>query len=298
MAMAGAHQMLWMAAMGNLPLPDGLLRDGHIALPENAALQSAAGAQNGAPVANRMLLVPVQKPPPLSRRWSADGWLLWREGSAGAGLAAAGIPSYGASQMGAVLRYRLTRGGPLAPTAYLRGSAALNGFGNGLGNGSGEKGVALGLSLRPMKSLPLVLAIEGRVDHFATGGNYLRPAAMVVSAVNPINLPLHSRAEIYAQAGYVGGGNAGSMAATAFADGQLRVDHRIDRNGRGELRAGLGLWGGAQRGTARLDIGPTATIAISGNGSASARVAVDYRFRLAGNAAPTSGAAITLSAGF
>ena len=62
-----------------------------------------------------------------SRRWSADGWLLWRRGST---LAPAGgllTPSYGASQAGVVLRYRLAPGSALRPAAYLRATAALNG---------------------------------------------------------------------------------------------------------------------------------------------------------------------------
>ncbi len=296
-AMAGAHQMLWMAAAGNLPLPEGLFRKADQPLPIEASSWTRGDSVQHTGTQGQLAL-PISKPMVSSRRWSADGWLMWREGSAAPGLAAAGIPSYGTSQMGAVLRYRLTDGRKFAPAAYLRGTAALNGLGHLGGANSGEKTVAFGLSVKPLMHLPLSLAVEGRIDHFSGGDTYLRPAAMVVSAIHPINLPTNSRAEIYAQLGYVGGGTAGKAAATAFADGQLRVDHSLDRTGNGELRAGFGLWGGAQKGTTRLDIGPTATIALTSHGSASARVAVDYRFRLMGNAAPSSGAAISLSAGF
>jgi hypothetical protein len=109
----------------------------------------------------------------------------------------------------------------------------------------------------------------------------------------PVNLPLGTRAEFYGQAGYVGGNFA-----TAFADGQVRIDRRIIHLGRGELRAGGSAWGGAQKGASRLDVGPTATLGMPLGGTAGARLALDWRFRIAGNAMPTSGPALTLSAGF
>ena len=56
-------------------------------------------------------------------------------------------------------------------------------------------------------------------------------------------------------------------------------------------------WGGAQKQAARLDIGPTASVAFR-LGEARARIAVDYRLRVAGHAAPASGPAVTFSAGF
>jgi hypothetical protein len=52
------------------------------------------------------------------------------------------------------------------------------------------------------------------------------------------------------------------------------------------------------RGAARLgDIGPSASLRFPLDGG-SARLAIDYRHRIAGNAAPASGVALTLSAGF
>jgi hypothetical protein len=121
----------------------------------------------------------------------------------------------------------------------------------------------------------------------------VRPAAFAYTELPPLELPHGARAEFYGQAGYVGGDFA-----SAFADGQLRVDGRLLRLGRGELRAGGGAWGGAQKGASRLDIGPTATLGVPMGGTAAARVGVDWRFRVAGNAAPASGPALTLSAGF
>ena len=93
-------------------------------------------------------------------------------------------------------------------------------------------------------------------------------------------------------AGYVGG-----YAATAFVDGQLRVDRPIATIGPTEIRAGGGAWGGAQQGANRLDVGPTASVKVS-SGQIGARLGVDWRFRVVGDAAPSSGPAMTLAAGF
>lgn len=114
----------------------------------------------------------------------------------------------------------------------------------------------------------------------------------LISEFPQLPLPLGARAEAYAQVGYVSG-----RAATAFADGQVRIERQLLKLGRAELRAGGGAWGGAQDGVSRVDIGPSATLGL-GLGQTNARLAVDWRFRVAGNAAPASDPAVTLSAGF
>ncbi|MBW8785010.1 MAG: hypothetical protein JF593_10290, partial [Novosphingobium sp.] len=139
---------------------------------------------------------------------------------------------------------------------------------------------------------PVTASAELRATRLAGGAVRLRPAAALVTEIAPIALPAQTRAEFYAQAGYVGG-----TAATAFVDGQLRLDRRIAGVGRSELRAGGGVWGGAQKGAARLDAGPSATLGFPA-GAGAARLGLDWRFRIAGNAAPASGPALTLSAGF
>lgn len=261
--LSASHHILWMAAVSRLPLP--------------AALQSAARPAPApfSPVGG--------EPARRDRRWSGDGWLMLRGG--GASLAGGPAPAtYGASQTGAVLRYRLAPRSPHRPAAYLRATAALN--------GAREQEAALGVSARPVAALPIVAAVELRATR-TPHGTRPRPAAMAVTELAPVPLPLALRAEAYAQAGYVGG-----RGATAFADGQLRVDRGVTRFGDARLRAGAGLWGGAQKGAARLDIGPAATVDVSDGTRAAARLGVDWRFRVAGDAAPASGPALTLSAGF
>jgi hypothetical protein len=222
------------------------------------------------------------RPMTVAGRWSGDAWLMLRNGSSGP-IAVAG-PSYGRSQAGTVLRYRLAPSNGHRPLAYVRTTRALA--------GPREDEIATGLSARPIAGLPLRVAGEVRVSE-GSAGRELRPAAFAVTELPPAKLPLGLRAEAYAQAGYVGG-----RYATAFIDGQARIDGRITRLGAAaEVRAGAGVWGGAQSHAERLDIGPSATVNFR-LGAARSRVALDYRVRVAGDAAPQSGPALTISAGF
>lgn len=213
--------------------------------------------------------------------WSLDGWLLARQGSAAPLLAAQ--PSYGRSQAGAVLRYQLAPASTHRPQAHLRASTALA--------GPRERELAAGLSARPLPGVPLRAVVEARVSD-SRGGTYLRPAAYAVTELPPQALPLGAWGEAYLQAGYVGG-----EGASPFVDGQARIERAIERLGDAEFSAGAGAWGGAQKGAARLDIGPTASVGFP-LGEGRGRIAADYRVRVAGDAAPASGAALTLSAGF
>ncbi|MFT4027688.1 MAG: hypothetical protein QM676_12920 [Novosphingobium sp.] len=233
------------------------------------------------------MLLAAAAAPPLrasggARRWSADAWALVRSG----GVAASAGPAagaYGGSQAGAVLRYRLAPGNPHKPAAYLRASAALN--------GSGEREIAAGLSARPIGEVPVAVAAEGRLGRLG-GRVAARPALMAATEIAPVTLPGKARAEFYLQAGYVGG-----LGATPFIDGQVRIDRRVAQVGPVELRTGAGAWGGAQQGAGRLDVGPSATLGIAQN-QASARIGLDWRFRVKGRARPSSGPALTISAGF
>ena len=252
---AGGHQLMYLAALNNIQIPSALIPRVH-----------PIPVQNGS-----------------VNRWSADGWLLLRRDIGPASLAAIG-GSYGASQVGAVLRYRIDRTSPLKPSLYIRASSALN--------GSREQEAAFGFSARPISALPLVALAEARVSRSAAGTR-LRPAAMVVTELPAVKLPLGMKGETYIQAGYVGG-----YAASTFIDGQARIDRKLFSLGTAEMRAGGAAWGGAQKGASRLDVGPSASLSFRLENTASARLSADWRFRVAGKAAPASGPALTLSAGF
>jgi hypothetical protein len=218
-------------------------------------------------------------------RWSGDGWLLVRGGNAGAGSAGGGA-GYGGSQAGAVLRYDLAPGSVWRPAAYVRASGS---FGP---NGSGDRELAAGVAFRPVPAIPLAAMAEGRLQH-SGGQDRLRPAAAVVTELPPLRLPWQGEAEIYAQAGYVGGKDA-----TPFFDAQAVADRPVAALGKSaQFRLGGGAWAGGQRGATRLDVGPRASVRVDLGGTA-LRIAADWRFRVAGQASPGSGPALTLSTGF
>ncbi len=245
-------------------------RDG-AASPASQRLTQAARAVPPLPAASRRA----------DKRWSGDAWLLLREDTTTA--VTSGRGSYGQSQLGAVLRYNIAPSSPHRPNAYIRASKALA--------GARESEVAAGLAARPIPEIPIMAAAEMRGTH-ANGRMNWRPAAYAYTQLPEFDLPLDFKGEAYAQAGYVGGDFA-----TAFADGQLRAERDILEMGGLLLRAGGGAWGGAQKGAERLDIGPSATIRAR-PGGIPARLSFDWRFRVAGDANPSSGPTLTIAAGF
>ncbi|MFC3098529.1 hypothetical protein [Alteraurantiacibacter palmitatis] len=276
---AAGHALLMAAGFSQMRL-----------LPEIAQFYSvAAAAMQASGIAPAAPNVAAAPPAAAARssasnasRWSADGWLMWREDTTTP--ITSGRPSYGRSQAGAVVRFDLAAASHQRPQAYLRGAVALQ--------GAREEEAALGLSVRPLAALPLRVAGEVRAASRANG-NEVRPAVFAVSELPVQRLPAGFAAEAYVQAGYVGGRDS-----TAFVDGQARLDRAVAGNADGfDLRAGAGAWGGAQADGARLDVGPSASLAFR-LGDARARLAADYRFRVAGDAEPASGPALTLSAGF
>jgi hypothetical protein len=101
-----------------------------------------------------------------------------------------------------------------------------------------------------------------------------------------VSLPAGFRLDSYAQAGVVG-----ARSRELFADGALRATRPVI----GGLSLGAGAWGAAQPGVSRLDVGPSATLRMPTLG---ATLSADWRFRVAGDARPGSGPALTLSTDF
>ena len=216
-------------------------------------------------------------------RWSMDSWLLIRTGG-GAVAQAPGAASYGGSQAGAVLRFR--PGGAAADSyGYLRTSAAIKAPG-------GDRELALGIGMRPRRALPLRVLAEARLQDSGFGPARVRPVVSVVTELPWKALPAGLRGEAYAQAGYASGRDA-----TVFFDAQAVIDRAVIQ-GAPEVRVGAGLWAGGQKGAARIDVGPRVSIPLHLGGPAAARIAVDWRFRVAGNASPPSGPALTIATSF
>jgi hypothetical protein len=297
----GGHELLWLAAVANMPLAydlAGLGAQAHRAVFDAAGALPVSTVEAIATLPDTQLVSPRAAPfleapastlgtgsaRPALPRWSGDAWALLRRDGNVLPVGSLLLPSYGANQVGAVLRYRLAPASGYKPTVYARAYGALN--------GSGEREVAAGLSARPLPAVPLVAMAEGRLSRFDNGASHLRPAVTLVTELPPVMLPGALRAETYAQGGYVGG-----TGATPFVDGQFRLERIVQKLGRTEWRLGGGVWGGAQKSAGRLDVGPTATVAFA-SARAGAHVSVDWRFRLAGDAMPGSGPAVTLAAGF
>lgn len=280
--LAASHSLMWYAA----------LREQSLHRPE-AGFMLAAGER----AANPPFLPPSPPAAPAASaapsergagRWSADAWAFWRQGSDAAPISQGRVPIYGASQAGGVLQYRVAPRNPRDPRLYARTYRALV--------VGGESELALGASARPFGRVPLRLAGEVRYTDGAFRSG-LRPAGYAVTEIAPIALPYGTQLEAYAQAGWVGGAGA-----TPFADGQASITRDLGAvsrwtNNAMRLSLGAGAWGGAQKDAQRLDIGPTMRVDVT-LGKTPARVSVDWRERVAGDASPGSGLAATLSTQF
>jgi hypothetical protein len=98
----------------------------------------------------------------------------------------------------------------------------------------------------------------------------------------------------YGEAGVLGAGDV-------FAGAQLRAGMPVVQLGKLAFVAGPGTWASLQRGSGftsgRVDIGPTLLLRAP-MGKLSVDIMADWRFRVAGNALPGNGPALTLSTGF
>ena len=134
---------------------------------------------------------------------------------------------------------------------------------------------------KPLPHVPIHLLVERR-QRLAREGRSAFGATLFGGGERKLG-PV--RLDGYAQAGIVG-----LARRDLFADGAVRAALAL-----GRLRLGAGAWAAAQPGLSRLDIGPHARLRLP---VLRAALAVDWRFRAAGNARPGSGPAVTLGADF
>ena len=209
---------------------------------------------------------------PRSNRLSGSVWLFLRDGG-GAALLPGG--SLGGSQAGARVTYRLggDRRRPIALSARIY--AALE--------QPHDFEAALGVDWQPLARIPLHLLAERR-ERLGAGG---RSDWQLTVYGGLERRRGRLRVDAYGQAGVVG-----TRRRDLFADGAVRLGVTA-----GPVELGAGAWGGAQPGASRLDIGPRAGARFRA-GAITVRAEADWRFRVAGSAAPGSGPALTLSAGF
>ena len=270
-----------------IPLPGTVahamptMTSGHAAPAATQAVMTAATVAAAAPAATQDTpsAVPLAPPAqPRADRWRGSAWLLWREGSATpANTVTAG--RLGGSQAGLRIDYDLTPQAPGRTALYGRVTTALN-------SPASPEG-AVGLAWQPSRSIPISLAAERRIKLGKGARN--ANALMAVGGFGPTPLTPGLEAEAYAQAGMVG-----FHSRDLFVDGKFSLLSPIARS---PLRLGASLSGGAQPGVQRLDIGPEAQIRLP-LPHLSTRLSVEWRERIAGHAAPSSGLAVTLGADF
>ena len=228
-----------------------------------------------APTASPSPLLAEQKTPD---RWRAAAWLLWRAG----GTSTSGtVPTgqLGGSQAGLRVEYDLTPRASSRMVAYGRLTGALQ-------RPAAPEG-AIGVSIQPVRAVPISLAVERRIA-MGTGARNAN-AVMVVGGFGPAAIAPAVLAEGYAQAGVVG-----FKRRDAFIDGKFSLSTPL---GQSPICIGAALSGGAQPGVGRLDIGPQVQFRLPLR-QVGARIAVEWRERIAGDARPGSGLAITLAADF
>lgn len=204
-------------------------------------------------------------------RLSMSAWTMMRRDPGAQSLATNG--QLGGSQAGARLLWRIDR----RLGVSVRSSAPIGGV-------QRTAELAAGLRYQPFVNVPVAFTAERRQSFgrdrgrsafavFAEGGVYDRPVAARFSL------------DAYLQAGVVG-----IRDHAAFIDGSATLTRPIW----GPLSGGVGIWGGAQPGLARFDAGPRLSWRIG----RTMRAHVDYRQRLAGQAAPGSGPVLTLAGNF
>lgn len=179
----------------------------------------------------------------------------------------------GGSQAGARLTYAFDR----RIAASLRTSAPV-----GAATRGGE--VAAGVRLTPLQSLPLALIAERR-QSFGEGGGRSAFAMFVEGGLYQRPMPLDLSLDAYVQAGVVG-----ARSRDLFADGAVSLMRPLY----GPVSVGVGSWAGVQPGLYRVDAGPRLSMRVRRN----MRIDLDWRQRLAGQAEPGSGPALTLSGNF
>ena len=236
-------------------------------------------AATSLPPRQTTVVLPAQSAPaPLARRaldrLQLSSWALLR-GQQGMGFGPHSLASggqLGGSQAGARLSYNFTR----QIAASLRTSADV-------GRRGGE--IAGGVRVQPVRGLPLWFTAERRqrLGDFGTGRNAF--ALFAEGGVYQRPMPWDFDLDAYLQAGVVG-----FKSRDAFIDGAMTFTRPVYR----QFSGGVGVWGGAQPGVYRVDAGPRVTMKVRNN----VRVHFDWRQRLAGNAQPGSGPAITLAGDF
>ena len=247
------------------------------------SLDQTAGPRQSEPVdgsgvalspSGLIALVPPRAPG--ASRWSGNIYLFRRGDDGSTPLASGG--QLGGSQGGARVAYRLDMAGRIAAAARIASPLA---------DAHGAE-AAVGIDWHPLPTVPLRVSVERRIDlggggrnawsAYAAGGFWRQAGRITLDG--------------YAQAGIVG-----ARRRDIFADGALRAGYRRELGTGGSLTFGAGAWAAAQPHVERVDLGPRIALGLNIGGTP-LTVAAEWRVRVAGDAAPGSGLALTLAADF
>jgi hypothetical protein len=220
----------------------------------------------------------------LTRRWSGDAFSLLRDPGTPGTVGPAALPVLGGGQSGASIGYTFA---PLArrPVSLTARINSATGGGNGADPASTQAAVGLRWQVVPAMSLYaerlIAIGADARNDwqmRVAGGGTGQRG---------------RWRWNGYGEAGVIASGDV-------FAGGQGFGGLRVIRLKGSDIVAGAGAWGSYQTGTpdaSALDLGPSVATRLP-LGRWSLDMSADYRFRVAGNALPGSGPALTIATQF
>lgn len=211
-----------------------------------------------------------------SRRWTVSAWLVAR-GEGATTLAPGG--TLGGSQAGLRVAFRPFADQPVA--LFARASRPLQTRGTE---------AAVGVEVQPFAHIPVRASLEQRValEEGAAEGS----ALSLVGGIDDVGLAGGFRLSGYGQAGIIG-----LRRRAGFVDGAASIARPVASWEDIELLLGAGIWGAAQPGLSRLDIGPRAELRLPIVGER-VRLGAEWRERVAGNARPGSGPALTIGVDF
>ncbi len=222
---------------------------------------------------------PPSKLPPSSakRQLSWSIWLFTRN-SDGASPA----PQLGAAQAGGRLTYGL-----LSPTLLTSLSASVR-LARPL-EGRGFE-ISPGLSLSGGKAIPVEMIIERRIR--PEKGNKDQWGVLLASGIAPREIRPGLTVEGFAQAGFTG-----TKTILPFAQMGAGIHRSAYSSPIAKVKIGAGLWADGQGKVGRIEIGPE-IVTVVDTGALDVRVSAQWRIKVAGNAKPGSGPALSLSTSF
>ena len=215
----------------------------------------------------------------INRRWSGDAYVLFRD--AGVIPGAAASPVLGSGQSGSSIAFTPD---PLAnrPVAAIARIFAAHGRDNRIDGATAQAAIGIRWQLRSGISVAVERLIP--IGRFTSADWNLRIAAGGERRLGLVYF------EAYGEGGARGNGDV-------YAGGQVRAEVPVGTLLGLKLGAGPGIWSSIQTGpttVSRVDLG----VGVAGRLPARAAVNVDWRWRVAGNAAPVSGPAVTVSMAF